>query len=148
MLTNYFSCYMLKKQIHPPSKKRIIHRKPDISARGPLGPGPLGTTRTLWPDHSDHFDVCFRQLGLRCILCSRTLLSATKPLFVGGPCYTCTNSVEELVVATGTVNWFLTRPNRGRTLLTIDFYDLEWHVLGLLCKILIKPGQATHACEK
>ena len=60
--------------------------KPDISVLGrPLGPGPLGpvsgllgpcerTTRTVW---LHHLDLCFLQLGLWCILCSRTLLSAT-----------------------------------------------------------------------
>ena len=26
-------------------------------------------------------------------------------------------------------------------------YDFEWHVLGFLCKILIKLGQATHMCQ-
>ena len=62
------------------------------------------------------------------------------------------NSFEELVT-TGTVNRFLTRPNRGRTLFTID-----WNICRImsssgmfwvfLCNILIKLGQDTHTCQK
>ena len=80
--------------------------------------------------------------GARCILCSRWGLYRC----VGSLCDTCTHFVEELV-ATGRVNWFLTRSNRGRTLLTIFCYDFEWHVLGLLCNIFIKLGQATYMCQ-
>ena len=62
------------------------------------------------------------------------------------------NSVEELVT-TGTVNWFLTRTNRGRTLLTVDWNNCRiMSSSGMfwvfLCNILIKLGQATHTCQK
>ena len=106
------------------------------------------TTRTMSPGYSN---LVTGPLGPRdfttwtCAFCNWGCGAFSAPelyfrqrslsLSVGGLFDTCTNSVEELV-AEGTVNCFLTRPNRGKTLLTINYYDFEWHVEGLLCKIL------------
>ena len=116
----------------------MAHNNP-MGENGHLDPGPLGpclrATRTMCPDHSDRVTSPLGRVlsatGAAELYFRRRSLSLSE----GGLCDTCTNSVEELV-ATGTVNCFLTRPNRGKTLLTINYYDFEWHVLGLLCKIL------------